>query len=155
MAKFRILRSDDTQAIDGVVNSYAYAGQGFQMDPSDPTELIPADTTRGFQLVRNVVTADDIDSLEQHHFPNRTLDRPEVIGNVCSAHRALEIECEGAEYLVLSSTGDLSGAAAGQELGYKDGKFRAQQAGDELVGYIRASVPPEHGEAVRFRIELV
>lgn len=155
MDRLFLVRRRGAQTISGAVNTHAYAGQGFQMDPSDTDTLIPANTTRGFQLRRSVEPEPELgDILVEGLFPHRTIRREEIIGATVSADQVLEAEVEGSKYLTLSGTGDLTGASAGDELGYVDGKLRAKQSGDDLVGWVRATgLTPEESGGVRFLIE--
>ena len=157
MSSFFVTRRATTETIHGVLNAYAYHGMGVQYDPSDPANLILAETTTGFQLDRDVVDADMIISVFEHsQFPRHQIPPQEVKGAVVSARRAIEIEVEGPDYLTLSGTGTLASATAGQELGYKGGRFRAIQSGDESVGHIRRLLTVEDSEnnSKRFLIEL-
>lgn len=140
---FQITRRSN-EAISGVHNSHSYAGMGVQIDPSDMHTLVQADGTTGFHLTRDVLPAADVDVVLLNTFPGRQIVRPEIIGNVVSAHRALEAKIEGEDYLVLSGTGALDeNTAAKAELGYYGGRLREIQSGDELAGIVRAQIAPE------------
>lgn len=159
---YKVLRAS-TRTISGVFSNHGYAGQGVQVDPSDPANLIWADadtatlTGRGYQLMRDVAPQLELGTqLTYDLLPHRELARPDVIGSCVTAREVLEAEFEGAERLTLTGTGDLSAATAGTKLSYVAGKLRELQSGDTHVADIVAVLTPvSEDNDIRFRVQFI
>lgn len=133
-------------------------GVGLRKHDTDDTILVLADGVDGYQLERDMVgnttAADQQSRLLETVLPVNDFARPYVEGATVSARRVTRMQLEGADVLLTSGTGLLSSATAiGARLGYKDGRLRLAQTGDEHVFTVRHQLPAEDSSNT-FRLEV-
>lgn len=133
-------------------------GFGLAAHPSDNTKLVPADGVDGYVLERdmlgNTTDAEKNANILAAAWPDNSFARPYVEGATVSARRATRMELEGADVLLTSGTGALSGSTPVKaKLAYKLGKLRVAQTGDEHVWTVRRQLAPEDS-ANTFRLEI-
>jgi hypothetical protein len=119
---------------------------------------VPADGADGYVMERDMVGNTSASELNAHLLevvlPANDFARSYVEGATISVRRATRMQLEGADVLLTSGTGALSGSTTvGTQLGYKLGKLRAAQSGDEVVYYLRRQLTAEDS-ANTFRIEV-
>lgn len=158
--KFEVTRRVEGKNISGIYDSAAPRGLGLGAHATDATKfnLAQHNTFLGV-LTRDVkvggltlsdrvfgVTSDDPVGLES----------PFTAGQEVSLEKAQEAELEGADYLVLSGTGAISGSTAvGTSLSYLNGRLRQSQTGEIVNGVLTAQLPPIDSGGVRIRVEFI
>lgn len=147
---FVVRRTRPEQQVSGIVSAQAYAGQGYNIDPTDVTKLAAVTGRPAYQLRRSVSVAPTHGELlaEQAH-PRRYSERDYVIGGVAVAEKVLEAEIEYGDgydqFAALTGTGNLTGNAttlANQSLSTFAGKYRKTQSGEVEAARIVAVIPP-------------
>lgn len=146
---FRVRDRLDDHGISGQINFPAIAGLFVNFDPTDMVtpKLVKATGVKGFALRRTVLqTGDELAALQisRSVFPKSFLGvSEEVVGDHVTADKIIEAEYEGPNLVQYSGTGAISDATAAQaELGLNNGLLRVKQAGDALVGHLKAHLTP-------------
>jgi hypothetical protein len=147
----------DIHYIHGSTTFLAPRGLGVEVDPSDEDKLILANTAAGFVLERDIVgntTDAEVDARLLETIMPTGFTKPYVLGATVSARRVTRMQLEGADVLLTSGTGALSGSTtAGTQLGYANGRLRVAQTGDEVAYIVRRNLDPEDS-ANTFRLEV-
>ncbi len=83
------------------------------------------------------------------------LDLPELFGSAVSAEAAIEVEAEGADYLVAAGDGAVgpitNATAAKTGLTFRGGKFSVAQTGERVEFVLAAQLPPVNAGFARIR----
>jgi hypothetical protein len=143
--------------IHGTTDFLAPRGLGVQVDPTDESKLILADGVSGFQLERDIVgntTEGEVNARLLETVMPTDFSKPYIKGATVSARRVTRMQLEGADVLLTSGTGLLSGSTpAGTQLSYSNGKLYIAQTGDEVAFIVRRQLDPENN-ANTFRLEV-
>lgn len=153
MSNFQIRRLSPHSRVSINIPFAAPRGTAIQVDTTTPANgaLATADYV-GF-LTRDVVASLDVS--ERAIWPGR-LELPTLVGEQATLERADAIEVEGADYIVLSGTGAITGGTTlGTELSFAGGKLRQKQASDRAIFKLREFVTPLTGGNLRLFAEAI